>query len=50
VVNGKYRINNEAIQTPEDVIGVVKFLIEKESGAAKPAQVPAPAATPVKKS
>src|SRR3954466_6055852 len=25
VVNGKYRINNEAIQSPDDVIGLVKF-------------------------
>ena len=50
VVNGKYRINNDAIQTPEDVIGIVKFLIAKEAGGAKPAQAPAPAAAPAKKS
>lgn len=50
VVNGKYRINNDAIQTPDDVIGIVKFLVAKETGAAKPAQAPAPAAAPAKKS
>ena len=49
VVNGKYRINNDAIQTPEDVIGIVRFLVDKEAGGAKPAQAPAPAA-PAKKS
>jgi len=51
VVNGKYRINNEAIQSPDDVIGLVKFLVAKEAGGAKPAQAPAPVpATPAKKS
>ena len=35
IVNGKYRLNNDAMQTPEDVIGLVKFLVAKESGAAK---------------
>jgi thiol:disulfide interchange protein DsbA len=36
VVNGKYRLNNQYFNTPEDVIGLVKFLVEKESGTAKP--------------
>jgi thiol:disulfide interchange protein DsbA len=46
VVNGKYRVNNENIQTPEQVIELVKFLIAKESAAAA---APA-AAAPAKKS
>ena len=41
VVNGKYRVNNENIETPEQVIELVKFLVAKES---------APAAAPAKKS
>jgi thiol:disulfide interchange protein DsbA len=48
VVNGKYRLNNEYFKTPEDVIGLVKFLVEKEAGAAKPAQAPAAAPAPKK--
>jgi thiol:disulfide interchange protein DsbA len=48
VVNGKYLINNQALQTPEDFVGLVNFLVAKESGGAKPAQVPA--AAPAKKS
>jgi thiol:disulfide interchange protein DsbA len=48
VVNGKYRINNDTVRTPEDYIGVIRFLIAKES-APKPAQTPA-AAAPAKKS
>jgi protein dithiol oxidoreductase (disulfide-forming) len=36
IVNGKYRLNNQYFTTPEDVVGLVKFLVEKESGAAKP--------------
>jgi len=50
VVNGKYRLNNEYFQTPDDVIGLVKFLVAKESAGAKPAQAPAPTAAPPKKS
>jgi protein dithiol oxidoreductase (disulfide-forming) len=42
VVNGKYRLNNEALQTPEQVIDLVKFLVAKESA-------PAAAAVPAKK-
>lgn len=38
VVNGKYKLLNDAIQTPDDLIGVVKFLVAKEAGTA-----PAPA-------
>ena len=49
VVNGKYRLNNENLSNPDDYIGVVKFLIAKESAAAKPAQAPAPAPAPVAK-
>lgn len=45
VVNGKYRLNNENLKTPEEIIELVKFLVAKESPAA-----PAPTATPVKKS
>ena len=41
IVNGKYRLNNESMKTPEDVIGVVKFLVAKESA-------PAAAAAPAK--
>jgi thiol:disulfide interchange protein DsbA len=41
VVNGKYRVNNENLQTPEQIIDLIKFLVAKES---------APAAAPAKKS
>jgi thiol:disulfide interchange protein DsbA len=41
IVNGKYRVNNENIQTPDQVIDLVKFLIARES---------APTAAPAKKS
>jgi len=41
VVAGKYRVNNETVQTPEQLIDLVKFLVAKES---------APAAVPAKKS
>ena len=36
VVNGKYRINNDSVRTPEDFIGLVNFLVAKESAAKKP--------------
>jgi thiol:disulfide interchange protein DsbA len=49
VVNGKYRLNNDYLKTADDVIGLVKFLIAKESGEAKPAQSPAAAAAPAAK-
>lgn len=32
VVNGKYRLNNDVLKTPDDIIGLVKFLVAKESG------------------
>jgi hypothetical protein len=34
-VNGKYRINNENMQTTNDIVELVKFLVEKESAAKK---------------
>ena len=40
VVNGKYRLNNQYFNTPEDVIGLVQFLVAKESGGAKPTTQP----------
>jgi protein dithiol oxidoreductase (disulfide-forming) len=45
IVNGKYRVNNEAFRTPDEIVSCVKFLVAKESVAAAP---PAPA--PAKKS
>ncbi len=47
VVNGKYRLNGDAIRSAEEYIGVIRFLIAKES-APKPAQAPAPAPAPKK--
>ena len=44
VVNGKYRLNNDYMRTPEDVIGLVKFLVAKEAAPAPAAATPAPAA------
>lgn len=51
VINGKYRVNNENLKTPEEIIELVKFLVAKES-APKPAPAApaAPAAPPAKKS
>jgi thiol:disulfide interchange protein DsbA len=49
IVNGKYRVNNSALQSADDFIGIVKFLVAKEAGAAKPAQTPAPTPAPVAK-
>lgn len=49
VVNGKYRVNNEAFEKTDDIIDLVKFLVAKESPAAVPA-APAAVATPAKKS
>lgn len=45
VVAGKYRINNEAFRTVEDIIELVNFLVAKETAAmaAKAAATPAPA-------
>jgi len=41
VVNGKYRVNNENLQSADQIIGLVKFLVAKESS---PAAAAAPAA------
>jgi thiol:disulfide interchange protein DsbA len=49
VVNGKYRLNNDYLKTADDVIGLVKFLVAKEAGGAKPAQAPAATSAPVSK-
>ncbi|HEU5138124.1 MAG TPA: thiol:disulfide interchange protein DsbA/DsbL [Steroidobacteraceae bacterium] len=46
VVNGKYRLNNENLQSNDQMIDLVKFLVAKES--APPAAAPA-AAAPAKK-
>lgn len=35
VVNGKYRINNENVNSTNDIIELVKFLVAKESAAKK---------------
>jgi protein dithiol oxidoreductase (disulfide-forming) len=54
VVAGKYRINNEAYRTVDEIIEVVNFLVAKESAAAAPpAKTPAapavkPASAPAK--
>ena len=45
VVNGKYRINNDALRTADEIIEVVKFLVAKESAPAA-AATPAPAKKP----
>jgi thiol:disulfide interchange protein DsbA len=43
VVNGKYRVNNENLESTDAMIELVKFLVAKESAPTSP---PAPAATP----
>jgi thiol:disulfide interchange protein DsbA len=55
VVAGKYRVNNEAFRSVEEIIELVNFLVAKETPAkaaaapAKPASTPAkPAAAPAK--
>jgi protein dithiol oxidoreductase (disulfide-forming) len=53
VVAGKYRINNDAYRTVDEIIEVVNFLVAKESAAIAPAKTPAapaakPAAAPAK--
>jgi thiol:disulfide interchange protein DsbA len=42
VVNGKYRLNNEALQTTDNIVALVRFLVAKESApaAAAPARKP----------
>ena len=46
VVAGKYRINNDAFKSDEEIIEAVRFLVAKET----PAAPVAPAAAPAKKS
>ena len=51
VVAGKYRINNDAFRTVDEIVDLVSFLVAKESGAAaaKPAgPAPKPATAPAK--
>jgi hypothetical protein len=31
VVNGKYRINMDTLQSQDDLIGLVRYLVDKES-------------------
>jgi thiol:disulfide interchange protein DsbA len=45
VVAGKYRIENNAVQTLEDTIAVINFLVAKESASAAAVPAKAPAAT-----
>ena len=46
VVNGKYRVNNDSLRSGEDLIALVKYLVGKESAAAKPAAPAPPAKKP----
>jgi thiol:disulfide interchange protein DsbA len=41
VVNGKYRVNNENLKDVNEIIELVRFLVERESATA-PAAAPAP--------
>ncbi len=41
VVNGKYRLNNEHLQTADAIVALVRFLVAKESAPAVAAPVPA---------
>jgi thiol:disulfide interchange protein DsbA len=43
IVNGKYRVNNESLESTDAMIDVVKFLVAKESAPTAP---PTPAITP----
>jgi thiol:disulfide interchange protein DsbA len=43
VVAGKYRVNNDAFKTDDEIIAVVKYLVDKESPTAAPAASAAPA-------
>ena len=49
VVNGKYRVNNENLQSPDQIIDLVKFLVAKESAPAAAAASATPAAPAAKK-
>ena len=46
VVAGKYRINNDAFKSDDEIIAAVKFLVAKETPAAAPAAAPVPAKKP----
>jgi thiol:disulfide interchange protein DsbA len=43
VVAGKYRVNNEAFKSNEEMIAAVKYLVAKETPAAPAASAAAPA-------
>jgi thiol:disulfide interchange protein DsbA len=46
VVAGKYRVNNDAFRTVDEIIEMVSFLVTKESAAAAAKPAPAPATKP----
>jgi len=46
VVAGKYRVNNENLTSNDDMIELVKYLVAKETPAAKPAAATAPTKKP----
>ena len=51
VVNGRYRVNNENLESTDALIELVKFLVAKESApTAPPVPAAAPAQAPAKKS
>ncbi|HUQ12507.1 MAG TPA: thiol:disulfide interchange protein DsbA/DsbL [Steroidobacteraceae bacterium] len=45
IVAGKYRVNNEAFRTVDEIIEMVNFLVAKETPAAAPAAAANPAAS-----
>jgi thiol:disulfide interchange protein DsbA len=46
VVAGKYRVNNEAFRSVDEIIEMVNFLVAQESASASAAKPAAPSATP----
>ena len=46
VVNGKYRVHNESVETSVQLIDLVKFLVAKESAPTAAAPAPPPAKKP----
>jgi protein dithiol oxidoreductase (disulfide-forming) len=51
VINGKYRINNEALPSTDAIVELTKFLVAKENApTSPPAPTPTPAQAPAKKS
>jgi thiol:disulfide interchange protein DsbA len=48
IVAGKYRVNNEAFRTVDEIIEMVNFLVAQESAAAAKAKPAAPAAAAAK--